>query len=76
MTEAEIRDLLASQIDVLERGLTLIEKEKFIPNYIGTRSFIDLFARDPFGHFVLIELKRSNSAARDAIHEVLNTWKE
>ena len=41
------------------------------PNELGTRGFIDLFARDTHGHFVLIELKRSASSSRDAIHEVL-----
>jgi hypothetical protein len=71
VTEDELRDRLAVDIEVLELGLTLLEKEKYIPNELGTRGFIDLFARDRNGHFVLIELKRSNAAAREAIHEVL-----
>lgn len=70
MKEAELRDLLATQIDVLGTGLTLLDKERFIPNDLGTRSFIDLYARDADGHHVLIELKRSDAASREALHEV------
>ncbi|HEX4330071.1 MAG TPA: endonuclease NucS domain-containing protein, partial [Burkholderiales bacterium] len=70
MTEDELRDRLALDISIIESGLTLLGKEQFIPNAIGTSSFIDLYARDSKGHHVLIELKRSDSAAREAIHEV------
>src|SRR5262245_36392292 len=70
MLEAQIRDLLAEQLGALEPGLTLVEIEKFIPSGIGTRSFIDILARDDRNRWVLIELKRSNAAAREAIHEV------
>jgi hypothetical protein len=70
MNEAKLRDLLATQIGVLGTGLTLLNKEQFIPNDIGTRSFIDLYARDLEGHHVLIELKRTDAASREALHEV------
>lgn len=70
MTEAELRDKLASDISVLGEGLTLLEKEHYIPNALGTRSFVDLYAKNEEGHHVLIELKRSNAAAREAIHEI------
>lgn len=70
MLEAPLRDLLAQQISVLDDGLELLSTEKYIPSTIGTRSFIDLLARDKRGRWVLIELKRSNAAAREAIHEV------
>ena len=70
MYESEIRDILAADISVLEDGLVLLNKEQYIPNRIGTKSFIDLYARDKDGHHVLIELKRSDSAVRDAIHEI------
>lgn len=71
MTEGELRDLLGAQIEVLEPGLILLEKEKYIPNKLGTRGFIDLVARDTSHHLVLIELKRSDASAREAIHEIL-----
>jgi len=70
MLEAELRDLLATQIHVLESGLVLVDKEKYIPNTLGTRSFIDLLARDTDNKWVLIEVKRSDAAAREAIHEI------
>lgn len=54
-----------------ESGLKLVSKEQYIPNTLGTRSFIDLVARDRDGLLVLIELKRSSTASREAIHEIL-----
>lgn len=42
MTESELRDLIAKDITVLEKGLRLLKKEKYIPKELGTRSFIDL----------------------------------
>jgi len=70
MIEARLRDLLSSQIEVLEDGLTLLSTEKYIPSTIGTRSFIDILAKDRRGRWVLIELKRSDAAGREAIHEI------
>ncbi|MET3927518.1 endonuclease NucS domain-containing protein [Devosia sp. 2618] len=70
MLEAPLRDLLATQIAILEDGLEVIEIEQYLPSTIGTRSFIDILARDKRGRWVLIELKRSDAAARDAIHEI------
>ncbi|MDB5955684.1 MAG: hypothetical protein JWP60_2292 [Ramlibacter sp.] len=69
--EAEIRDALSSRLELLEPGLQLVEIEKYLPNPQGTRGFIDLFARDAAGRFVLIELKRSDAASREALHEVM-----
>lgn len=70
MTESELRDLIATNVSILEPGLTLLKKEQYIPSALGTKSYIDLYARDRAGHHVLIELKRSNAAAREAIHEI------
>lgn len=70
MRESELRDMIAKNIEVIEKGLVLLEKEKFIPHSIGTRSFIDLYVRDKNNKHVIIELKRSNSSSREAIHEV------
>ena len=70
MTESELRDLLAKNVAILEPGLTLLSKEQYIPHSLGTKSFIDLYARDEWGHHVLIELKRSDASAREALHEI------
>ncbi|HWD81404.1 MAG TPA: endonuclease NucS domain-containing protein, partial [Kribbella sp.] len=41
-----------------------------LPNAAGTRGRIDILARDIHDSWVVVELKRSDKAARDAIHEV------
>lgn len=69
--EAKIRDQLSSRLELLEPGLQLISIEQFLPNPQGTKGFVDLFARDVAGKHVLIELKRSAGASREALHEVL-----
>lgn len=69
--EAEIRDALSTKLDLLEPGLQLIKIEKYLANPQGTRGFIDLFATDQQGKYVLIELKRSDATSREALHEVL-----
>ena len=70
MKEAELRDRIADHIEVLEKGLVLLKKEKYIPNSLGTKGFIDLYAKDEKGNHVIIELKKSDASAREAIHEV------
>lgn len=70
MKETELRDHVAADIGILEKGLVLQDKEKYIPNELGTKGFIDLYAHDADGHHVLIELKRSDAASREAIHEI------
>lgn len=71
MKEAALRDLIAQQINKLKPGLVLLQKEQYIPSEHGTKSFIDLYAKDEKGCHVLIEIKRSIPVSRDAIHEVI-----
>ncbi|MEQ1829181.1 MAG: endonuclease NucS domain-containing protein, partial [Pirellula sp.] len=68
--ESDIRNNLANCLEKLEPGLELIAIEFPLPNLIGTRGFIDILARDRFNNRVIIELKRSDQAARQAIHEL------
>ena len=70
MSEAIIRDLLADNLSVLEPGLELLDIEKYIPSTFGTRSFLDLLAKDRMGQWVIIEVKKTDAAAREAAHEV------
>jgi hypothetical protein len=70
MTEADLRDLLANNIAILEPGLTLLKKEQYIPHPLGTKSFTDLYAKDVSGQHVLIELKKNDASAREALHEI------
>lgn len=70
MNENAIRDLLAKDLSVLEVGLELVEIEQFIPPELGTRCFLDILAKDRSGHWVIIEVKKTKAASREAAHEV------
>ena len=70
MNENAIRDLLAKDLTVLEAGLELVEIEQFIPPELGTRCFLDILAKDGSGHWVIIEIKKTKAASREAAHEV------
>ena len=70
MLEAPLRDLLAIHISILGDDLEVVKTEQYLPSNIGTRSFVDILARDGRGRWVLIELKRSDASSREAIHEV------
>jgi len=70
-TEGEIRDHLAAHLELIELGLTLIDKEVMLPNDKGARGFLDIFCRTANGKFLIIEVKRSDAAARDGIQELV-----
>jgi hypothetical protein len=70
IAESELRDAIASRLDLLEPGLQRVATEYPIRDAVGTTGRIDILARDRFGHFVVIEVKRSTSAAREALHEL------
>ncbi|GAB0115556.1 endonuclease NucS domain-containing protein [Acidisoma sp. C75] len=70
MLEAALRDLLAIHISVLGTDLEIAKVEQYLPSNIGTRSFVDILAKDGRGRWVLIELKRSGASSREAIHEI------
>lgn len=66
-----IRDKLAEKLNLFENDLSLISTETYLKNRKGTKGFVDLLAKDNLNRFVLIELKRSNAASREALHEVI-----
>lgn len=70
MNEDEIRDILVKNLKVINKDYTFLEREKYLKNEIGTRGFIDIFAKNKNGKYVIIELKRSKAASREAIHEL------
>ena len=65
--ESKLRDLLSLRMDLVGSDLTLLEIEEYIPSRMGTRSFIDLLAKDGRDRWVLIELKRSDAASSGLI---------
>ena len=58
-SEADMQRALRQQPELIETGLCLIVKE--LPTGVGS---IDLFARDPSGALVVIELKRGKAPTR------------
>lgn len=69
--ETLVRDEIAARPELIEPGLVTVQTNFHLTNAEGTRGFIDVLARDRRGLLVVIEVKRSDSAAREAIHEVL-----
>lgn len=65
-----IRDWLVDNPDFIENGLQVIEKEHYLPDPIGSNGFIDILCKDVYNNFVIIEIKRSDPAARQAFTEV------
>jgi hypothetical protein len=68
--EDRIRDYLADHLEMLGDGLSLVEKEHVLPNPSGTGGRMDILARDKFGIFTVIEIKRSDEAARQTLNEI------
>ena len=69
-TESQLRDMLAENLSVIEPGLRLLNAEQWLRNSHGGAGSVDLFAQDRHGLYVVIEVKRSRSTAREAINEV------
>jgi Endonuclease NucS len=70
MRESQIRDILIQNLHILNPNYRFLVKEAYLTSEIGTRSFIDILARDDNGKYIIIELKKSNTVARQAIHEL------
>lgn len=70
ITENDIRDHIAAHLDLIEYGLSLVGSEFHLPNQHGASGFLDIFARDATGKLVIIEIKRTNAASREAIQEL------
>lgn len=69
--ESHVRDSLSACLDKLENGLLFLEKESKLPSSIGTTGFIDLLAQDADKRYVLVEVKKTEAATRETLHEVL-----
>lgn len=68
--EWRIRDYIAGNLELVEPGLMLVQKEFPLPSAFGASGAIDILARDELGHYVVMEIKRSNKTARAALHEL------
>lgn len=72
--ENNIRDKLIKRLDLFDNNTQFLDKEKYLPNKLGTKGFVDIFAKDALGRYVLIEIKRSKATSREALHEVLKYY--
>lgn len=69
--EPELRDFLVHHLELIEPGLRPVQtKEYRLPNSVGAHGQVDILARDRHGMWVVIELKRSTTSSRQALHEV------
>jgi hypothetical protein len=69
-SEHVLRDFLAGHLDLVEPNLTLVDTEYHLANEQGASGSIDILARDASGDLVVIELKRLDQTARQALHEL------
>lgn len=69
-SESLLRDQIAANLSNLEIGLVLIRTEYPLKSSNGANGKIDILARDQVGHYVVIELKKSNATSRSALHEL------
>jgi Endonuclease NucS len=70
LNESKIRDSLTTQLHLIESGLIFEGIESPLKNLEGSGGRLDIYARDQFDHRVIIEIKRSDKSAREAIHEL------
>lgn len=70
LLEAAMRDHLANNLEIIEPGLTLVRIEFPLSNPHGADGSIDILARDDSGDLVVIELKKADQTARQALHEL------
>ena len=69
--EQVLRDYLVDNLHLIDVDLRWKATEHKLPNSKGSHGYIDILAQDGHDSWVIIEIKRSRSAARSAIHEVL-----
>lgn len=69
--ESVLRDYIAGHLAELDPNLILIGKEYPLPSSPhGAGGSIDILAEDTAGHFVVIEIKKTNHSARETLHEL------
>jgi len=68
--EAELRDYLSDNLSLIEDGLVKIVNEATLRSLNGASGRLDILARDRFDNIVVIEVKQSNVAARQTLHEL------
>lgn len=70
LSESKIRDFLKDNLHLIDKNLQFIKTEYYLKNPNGATGYIDILAKDSENNFVVIEIKRSNSSARETITEL------
>jgi hypothetical protein len=70
MKESTLRENIAINLGFLDPKLKLVAQEHYIKMPDGKKAYIDILAKDDFGCFTVIELKKSNQTARSAIQQL------
>ncbi|WP_240207076.1 endonuclease NucS domain-containing protein [Vibrio sp. CyArs1] len=70
ISEFEIREKVAANLHLLDRNLVLVKQEYPIILPDGRKGFVDILARDQFGCYTIIEIKKSNQTARSTVQQL------
>ncbi|NIY74033.1 DUF91 domain-containing protein [Thalassospira sp. HF15] len=70
MKEADIRQMLARKLHLIDADLELTAEEHRIVLPDGRTAVIDILAKDNVGRFYVIELKKSKNSARSAVQQL------
>lgn len=69
-TEAQIRDLVAKNLAGMDPHLRLLETEHVVRRADGVEARIDILAKDDFGCYTVIEIKKSAQTSRSAVQQL------
>lgn len=69
-TEFQIREKIAANLQIFDAHLQLISQEYPLRLEDGRQAFIDILARDMFGCYTIIEIKKSNKSSRTTIQQL------
>lgn len=68
--ESIVRESVALNLKSLDPSLRLVAQEHYISMPDGSKAFIDILAKDDYGCFTVIEIKKSNQTARSATQQL------
>lgn len=68
--ESDIRKSVAQNLELFDGSLKLVKEEYPIKMSDGRRGYVDILAKDKFGCYTIIEIKKSNQTARSAVQQL------
>lgn len=68
--EFAIRDKLAARLELIDPHLKLVSTEHTVKLQDGRTAFIDILAKDDFGCYTVIEIKKSAQTSRSAVQQL------